>query len=141
MKILMAVDGSAHSLKALETLLASVAWFRDAPVVDVIHVHAPIPYGAAAAWVGKDAVRHYYDEESDKALAPSLDRLAAAGIAHAPVKRVGDPAHEIVRHAKEGGYDLVAVGTHGHTALANVVMGSVATKVVASSTLPVLLLR
>jgi nucleotide-binding universal stress UspA family protein len=141
MRILMAVDGSAHSLKALDALVARIDWFRAAPVVDLIHVHPPVPYAAAAAWVGNEVVHQYYEEESDKALAPSLERLAAAGILHSAVKKVGDPAHEIVHHAKEGRYDLVAVGTHGHTALANVVMGSVATKVVASSTLPVLLLR
>jgi nucleotide-binding universal stress UspA family protein len=141
MKILMAVDGSPHSLKALESLLARIAWFREAPAVDPIYVHPPVPYGAAAAWVGKDALHRYYEDECNAAIAPALDRLNAAAVTHEAIRKVGDPAAEIVRQAKEGGYDLLAVGTHGHTALANVVMGSVATKVVASSTVPVLLLR
>ncbi len=36
---------------------------------------------------------------------------------------------------------MIAMGTHGHTALANLVMGSVATRVVATSTVPVLLMK
>jgi nucleotide-binding universal stress UspA family protein len=36
---------------------------------------------------------------------------------------------------------MIAMGTHGHTALANLVMGSVATRVVATSQVPVLLIR
>jgi nucleotide-binding universal stress UspA family protein len=36
---------------------------------------------------------------------------------------------------------MIAMGTHGHTALANLVMGSVATKVLAVSKIPVLLMK
>jgi nucleotide-binding universal stress UspA family protein len=57
------------------------------------------------------------------------------------VKKVGDPAHEIASHAGSHGYDLIVMGTHGHTALGNLVMGSVATKVLASSKVPVLFFR
>ena len=50
-------------------------------------------------------------------------------------------ADEIVARAAAGNYDMIAMGTHGHTALANLVMGSVATRVVATSTVPVLLMK
>ena len=39
------------------------------------------------------------------------------------------------------GHDLIAMGTHGRTALTNLVLGSVATKVLACSKVPVLFLR
>lgn len=141
MKILMAVDGSKHSLIALDALLARIHWFRERPVVDLIHVHPLVSYSPAATWVGNEAIQRYCDDESEAAIAPSRERLNVAGVAHESVKKVGDPSVEIVRHASEGGYDLIVVGTHGHTALANVLMGSVATKVLASARIPVLLLR
>ncbi len=56
-------------------------------------------------------------------------------------KRVGDPAEEIVACAVAGRFDLIVMGTHGHTALANLVMGSVATKMLARSKVPVLFMR
>jgi nucleotide-binding universal stress UspA family protein len=141
MKILAAVDGSPQALAALETLVGKFGFFRDTPKLTLIHVHPPVPYKAAAAWVGKETIERYYDEESEAALATARSMLSARGIPFEVVKRVGVAAEEIVRHATAGKFDLIAMGTHGHTALANLVMGSVATRVLATSTVPVLLTR
>jgi nucleotide-binding universal stress UspA family protein len=43
--------------------------------------------------------------------------------------------------AEDGKFDLVVMGSHGHSALANLVMGSVATQVLAHCKVPVLLVR
>jgi len=141
MKILVAIDGSPQALAALEALIGKFEFFRSTPKVTLIHVHPPIPYKAAAAWVGKEAVHRYYDEESDAALASAREALAKRGLPFEFVKRVGQPAEEIVTQAAAGGFDIIAMGTHGHTALGNLVMGSVATRVVATSTVPVLLMK
>jgi len=69
MKILFAVDGSPQALAALETLVGKFGFFRETPKLTLIHVHPPVPYKAAAAWVGKATIERYYDEESDAALA------------------------------------------------------------------------
>jgi nucleotide-binding universal stress UspA family protein len=50
----------------------------------------------------------------------------------------GPPAFEIVRRAPELGVDLIVMGTHGRTGLAHVLLGSVAERVVRTSTIPVL---
>ncbi len=141
MKILAAVDGSPHSTAMLDKLCARFGWFREPPALTLLYVHLPLPYKRAAAWAGKEAVHQYYEEESEAALAPARGVLAKAGVACAVEKRVGDPAAEIVRFADEGGFDLVAMGTHGHTGLANLVMGSVATKVLAGAKTPVLFFK
>lgn len=141
MKILLAVDGSARALTALETLVANFVHFREPPRITLIYVHPPVPYGAAATWVGKETVQRYYDDESDAALSGARNALTARGIAFEVDKRVGNPAEEIVKQAESGQFDLIALATHGHTALANLVMGSVATGVIARSKVPVLLLK
>jgi nucleotide-binding universal stress UspA family protein len=141
MKILFAVDGSPQALAALEALAAKFAYFRETPRVTLIHVHPPVPYGAAATWVGKETVQRYYDEEGEAALMGARGAMTARGIPFEVDKRVGNPAEEIVKQAESGQFDLIALGTHGHTALANLVMGSVATAVVARSKVPVLLLK
>jgi nucleotide-binding universal stress UspA family protein len=141
MKILIAVDGSPASLAAVAALADRVAWFRDEPQLTLLNSHPPIPYKAAAAWAGHDVVAKYYDEESDAALADARRLLESRGIAFTVEKCVGDPATEIARHAAAEGFDLIAMGTHGHSAVENLVMGSVATKVLARSRIPVLFLK
>jgi nucleotide-binding universal stress UspA family protein len=99
------------------------------------------PDAGAAAWAGRETVHKYYQEESQKALKPSVERVAAKGIDAQTVALVGDPAEEIAKYAAGHGQDLIAMGTHGRTALSNLVLGSVATKVLAQSNVPVLFLR
>jgi nucleotide-binding universal stress UspA family protein len=138
MRILFATDGSPRALAALESLLSHLDWFRESASLTLLYTHMPLPYKRAVAWAGKEAVHEYYEEESEDALAPSRRLLEKAGIAYGVEKRIGDPAHEIVGHATAGGFDLIVLGTHGHTALAGLVLGSVATKVLAMSKTPVL---
>jgi nucleotide-binding universal stress UspA family protein len=141
MKILIAVDGSAPSLAAVAALADRVRWFRDAVELTLLHAQPPIPYRAAATWVGSEAVARYYSEESDAALAGAVKLLDARGVAFSVEKHIGDPSDEIVRTASEGRFELIVMGTHGHTALANLVIGSVATKVLARSRVPVLFMK
>ena len=61
-----------------------------------------------------------------------------------PVRHVfleGDPATEIVRHARESGIDLIVMGTHGRTGLERLLMGSVAEKVMREATCSVLVVK
>ena len=141
MKILFAVDGSPQALAALETLLGKFGYFRETPRLTLLYVHLPVPYKAAATWVGTETIERYYDEEGEAALADARKLLARRGIPFEAEKRVGNPAEEIVERSAGGQFDIIAMGTHGHTALANLVMGSVATRVVATSKVPVLLLK
>jgi len=53
----------------------------------------------------------------------------------------GEPARKIVELADELDCDLIAMGTHGHRGLADLVLGSVAEGVRHATTIPVLLLR
>ena len=140
MKIAFPTDGSPHSLAALERLVPRLAWFRDTPEIAVVNVHPAIAYGRAVAWVGKEAVHRYYDEESSEALAPATALLGDKGISYERVQRIGDPAAEIVHFAHEWGADLIAMGRHGHSAVTTLLMGSVAQKVLATAPVPVLLL-
>lgn len=55
--------------------------------------------------------------------------------------RQGNPFYEIVRYAKEADVDLIVMGTHGHTGLAHMLLGSVTEKVVRKAPCPVLTVR
>ena len=141
MKILLAVDGSECSLEAVDALIEHAHWFAEPPTIVLAYVHAPLPYPKAAAWVGKETVENYYREEADAILAKAAGRLEASALPFERALLVGDAAHEIGHHAAESGCDLIALGRRGQTALANLVLGSVAMKVLASSKVPVLFPR
>ncbi len=138
MKILVPVDGSAASLRALAYVVSHASMFT--PDISLMHVHLPLPSGKATSWVGKDAVQAYYDEESDAALKPAIDQLAKSGVKAEVIKRVGDPGAEIASMAASG-FDLIVMGNKGRTALGNMFMGSVATRTVAEASVPVLLVK
>ncbi len=138
LKILVPIDGSPASLRALAYVTSHTAMF--APDISLIHVHLPLPSGKAVSWVGKEAVQAYYDEEADAALKPAIDQLAKAGVKAAVIKQVGDPGAEIASMAASG-FDLIVMGNKGRTALGNMVMGSVATRTIAEASVPVLLVK
>ena len=115
-------------------------WFAETPQIALINVHPQLPYARAVAWAGKDAVSRYYAEESSAVLAQAGAILAERGIRYEQVAKIGEPAHEIAKYATEWNADLVAMGRHGHSHIAGLLMGSVAQKVLAIVTIPVLLL-
>jgi nucleotide-binding universal stress UspA family protein len=55
--------------------------------------------------------------------------------------REGTPFYEIIQFAKDAGIDLIIMGTHGHSGLAHVLLGSVTEKVVRKAPCPVLTVR
>jgi nucleotide-binding universal stress UspA family protein len=142
MKILLAVDGSKQSLKAVDCLIEHADWYRGKPKVELVTVHLPVPkVGGFGGGVNKGQVEKYYQEEGGEWLAPARKKLDAAKVPYTPHILVGPVAETLVGHAKSAGCDLIYVGTRGRTATANVLLGSVATKVLHISTVPVLLVK
>lgn len=141
LKILLPVDGSECSARAVDHLTGHADWFGGSPEVHVLHVHLPIPIGRVQRHIGPATLDAYYREESEAIVAPAVARLAAAGIAATPHIHVGQPAEVIVRVARELGCGLVVMGTHGRGALPAIVLGSVASKVLHLAESPVLLVK
>jgi len=140
MKILVAVDGSTYTKHAVTYLLEHFSMFGQESSVTLINVHAPIP-PHAAAHLGKEVVQDYYRDESEKSIKGARTALKKAGITAAVTTRVGDPGDEISSFAEKGKFDLVIMGSHGRGLFKNLVLGSVATKVLAGCKVPVLLVR
>jgi len=91
--------------------------------------------------VGKEVVDKYYSEEAEKVLGPVSKFLVRHGIDPKSVWKVGHAGENIAKMAESGKFDLLVMGSHGHSALGNLVMGSVATQVLAHCSVPVLLVR
>ncbi len=140
MKILLAVDGSSYTKKMLAYLTTHDELFGSGNDYTVLTVQPTLPPRARAA-VGKEVVDSYYADETEKIMAPVSKFLMRHGINAKSSWKVGPAGETIGKFADAGKFDLLIMGSHGHGALANLVMGSVATQVLAHSKVPVLLVR
>lgn len=80
-------------------------------------------------------------EESKAFLGRVRDEFTAAGVSAEAQLAYGEPAKEIVNWVQRNGCDLVAMSTHGHQLIADLVLGTTANRVQHSISVPVLLLR
>ena len=99
-----------------------------------------LPARARAA-VGKDIVEDYYKDDAEKVLAPIDKFLARHGIQAKSVWKAGNVGETIATFAEAGKFDMLVMGSHGHGSFLNMVLGSVATKVLANCKTPILLVR
>ena len=140
MKILLAVDGSPFTKKMLAYLAAHPEFLADVSSITALTVQPALPPRARAA-LGKEIVDEYYADEANKVLQPVAKFLERKKITVNTAYKVGVRGESIAKFADAGKFDLVLMGSHGHGTLGNLVMGSVATQVLALSKVPVLLVR
>jgi nucleotide-binding universal stress UspA family protein len=140
MKILLAVDGSSYTKKMLAYLTTHDELFSANNEYTVFTVQAALPPRARAA-VGKEIVVKYYQDEAEKVLAPVTKFLLRHKIDAKSSWKTGHAGESIAEMAESGKFDLVVMGSHGHGTLVNLVMGSVATQVLAHCKVPILLVR
>jgi len=141
LKILLAVDGSAYTKKMLAYLVTHDEVFTALHnEFTLLTVRLPLPPRARAA-IGKEIADGYHAHEVERVLAPVSKFLLRHGIDAKSAWKIGQPGEAIAAFAQAGKFDLMLMGSHGHGALVNLVMGSVATRVLAHCTVPVLLVR
>ncbi len=140
MKILVAADGSEFTQRVLAYVVKHVDWLGARHEYTVLHVTPAVPPRAAAA-VDKALLDEHYAEEGEKVFTPIRAFFAEHGLAATFLNKVGHAAETIAATADKGHYDLVLIGSHGHDTFANLVLGSVATKVLAGCGVPVLVIR
>jgi len=142
LKVLLPVDGSPSAVNATRKLIETLDWYREPPTIEVCTVHLPLPkVPNMGAFVSKEMVRKYYDEESAAMLAPSRQLLDAAGVRYTVHTLVGPIAETIVERARQSGADVIYMGTRGMSALASMALGSVATRVLHLVHIPVVLIH
>jgi len=133
-KILITLDATPTD-RAILDHVKPLARLMDSHVV-LLHVAD----GWAARWYGSDAVSREVEDDTAY-LARICAEFTSEGIATEVKLAYGDPVTEIVRWVQEQGCDLVAMSTHGHRLLGDVVLGTTASRVQHEINVPVLLLR
>lgn len=142
MKILVANDGSKpamHAVKYAVKLLGLLASTSNS--ITLISVHDDVGLRRAKSFVGEDAVADYLRELSEKEIKPARKLLDSSGVRHDMEVRTGHVAQEIVRCAKAGKFDLIALGAKGRGAIADLLLGSVAQRVLTMAEMPVVLVK
>lgn len=142
LKVLLPVDGSESAARATKALVKTLAWYKSSPHIDLLAVHLPVPrLPNMGLVVSNQMLDRYYAEESAAMLAPSKKILDAAKVKYTVHTAVGSIAETIVAQAKQCGSEMIYMGTRGMTALASMVLGSVATRVLHLADIPVVLIR
>ena len=141
MKILVATDGSKPALNAVKYAIKLVRQLSTSSSITLISVHDDAGLHHAKVFVGREVVADYLRELSDQEMKPARRLLDKAGVKHDMEVRTGHVAKEIVGLAKSGKYEMLVLGTKGRTAVADLLLGSVAQRVLATAQTPVLLVK
>jgi len=140
--ILIATDGSEHASKAIEVGLELAKNFNARATA----VNATEPWSAMVT--GETPFMYSginYDEVAAKRALDILSKVRSAaneaGIACETLHVSGFPAESIVETAQAKGCDLIVMASHGRRGLSKLLLGSQTTRVLALTTMPVLVCR
>lgn len=140
MRYLLAVDGSENAHRAVDYVIAQAGRYKDG--LQVVMVNAqPTFSGGLPLSVNGAQIRKQHKEHGLNALRVARSRFKVAGIAYEFHIGVGDAARVIVKYAREHSCNQIVMGTRGQGAIAGLLFGSVATKVLHLTELPVLLVK
>lgn len=139
---LAAFDGSDNALRAIDQMLRSLN-------IEKLHVHLlnvrePVKMREVVfndKLSDMQAIEKAREAAGLQLLAPAKARLEAAGVSFDAHARIGSPAMVIADFAREYHCDLIVLGNRGMGTIKNLMLGSVATKVVHLAEVPILLVR
>ena len=141
LKMLIAVDGSDYSKRAIETL-AKMARAGAPLEVILLNVRDPLVIFGDLPAVNIDQIEAAQQKFQDNLLADAQALVLGCGLTLLSVQRaVGLAGPEIVRVAAEHAVDQIVMGTHGRGAVGSLFIGSVSQRVVPLSQVPVLLVK
>jgi nucleotide-binding universal stress UspA family protein len=140
MKILVAVDGSEFTRRMLAWWAAHDEWLNDDHAYTVLTVVPQIPPYAASA-VNRELLLSFYGDEGEKIFKPIRNFLDQQRKSVTYISKAGIVPEVIAQMAEREHFDLVMMGSHGHSTVGNLVLGSTATRVLAACKVPVLLIR
>ena len=140
MKILLPIDGSEYTKRMLGYVAAHDELLGNAHDYTLFTAVPAIP-PHAARYLDHKLLDEYYSEQAEAVFRPVRVFAEQHGWRTSFVHAVGRAAESIAELTETLKPELIVMGTHGHSALGNIVLGSVATGVLARCKAPVLLIR
>ena len=142
MKILIGLDASAHSERALE-FVTRMRWPAGSRVI-VLTVLQPVTSAVAAGWEPIPVAPGLLEErrrQLEEIIAGAENTLREAGLSTEGRIVEGDPRSALVDIARTERADVLVVGSHGRTGMAKLMLGSVSSHVVTHAPCSVLVVK
>lgn len=140
MKLLLAADGSDYTQKALKFIVEHKYLSSPQSELLVVNVQPLLPT-VFNVMLSVDKALELHESEANKVFSPIKKFLDKNALKYRCIGLIGSVPEKIVLTAKEQRVNLIVMGTHGRDFLGSAVMGSVTQKVLAQSTIPVMLVK
>jgi len=139
-RIVVAYDGSDHAMKALITAIELAKAFNSKlDVVEVVDTAALLGMGFAP--IPSEVIAQIYNKAQND-VEQAKKKAQEAGVKDVTSQVLeGDPATSLIEYASRNGADLIVMGSRGLSTFKRLVLGSVSSKVVQESRVPVLVVK
>lgn len=140
MRILVPVDGSAHSRAAVRFLASRKTMLGNQPEIELLNVQNVVPQRFVEL-LDLESLEAFYRAEGEKIFEGLREDLRDAGFKPKEIVRGGEYGAVIAKEAETMDADLIVMGSRGQSIWKNLFLGSVSNAVLAESKRPLLLLR
>ncbi|MGB4913762.1 MAG: universal stress protein [Candidatus Dechloromonas phosphoritropha] len=140
MKILLPVDGSSHSDRAVRHVISEVNGGAGTEIA-LINVQLPIDSHELRGHMPASEIEDMQEACGGDVLESARALLDNAGVPYTAAVLIGPVAETIVRYAVENSCGKIVMGTRGLGVIGSFLMGSVATRVFGMTKLPVTLVK
>ena len=132
MKILVCVDGSEYSQKALEkaSIIAKGCHADEVAIIHVYEIYVPLISFSTEQMESIRRLTKEHQEERKKMLSEALKFFKGKNIKARTILKEGHPANTIVKVAHEEGFDMIVIGGRGASGVQKLFLGSVSNAVI-----------
>ncbi len=141
MRIGIAIDGSENSLRALREAIRLGKMMKEPASLLLINVHLSALISPVARGIDRKQIESYMDQIAEEELADAKRIAADAGIPVEIVKGHGEVAPTILETLKNEKLDLLVLGGKGRSSVTDLLLGSVTTKLISLSPIPVIVVK
>jgi nucleotide-binding universal stress UspA family protein len=138
-KVLAAVDGSEPSQRGAR--MAAEMAHKFGAHLTLTHVLSPLWIPPEVYGLSIDAIQEAHAKEGKRLVSETEKRLETPGLKIDHVVLEGVPADALAEYAKGHGYDLVVIGSRGHSAVSRMVLGSVSSRLAHLCQVPLLIVH
>lgn len=140
MKILLAVDGSPYTQRMLDYLASSDECFGQRHSYVAMTALTELS-ARVRGYFDKETIDQHYREQADAVLEPVRAFAASHGWKLETMASPGRPSDVIAQVAAQGNFDLVVLGSQGHSSVGALFLGSVSMEVLVLCKVPALIIR
>jgi nucleotide-binding universal stress UspA family protein len=140
LKVLVPIDGSSPSKRAIRHVI-QLSQSHEPMELHLLNVQERADAPQLMRFRKTEEITPAQLRHGQSVLTAARRQLDRAGLKYQTHVLIGDPAQKIAEFAKQGGFEKIIMGTHGRGGITGLLMGSVATKVLHLSTIPVTLVK